>query len=181
MKIQQENKKNKKTAPFIIAGILLVIIAVILLIVKPFDKKNDESVSGSTEKEFMFKKQGELTFTNADKQVLAKVDIEIAKDDYSRELGLMFRKSMEENQAMLFIFPMDQKLSFWMRNTYIPLDMMFVNSANKIITIHKNTQTLSDQSYAATENGKYVVETVAGYTDKHNIKVGDYINYIESK
>lgn len=181
MKIQPENKKNKKTALYITAGVLLAAIAVILLIVKPFDKKIDETSGSGTEKEFMFKKQGELTFTNAEKQILAKVDIEIAKDDYSRELGLMFRKSMEENQAMLFIFPVDQKLSFWMRNTYIPLDMIFVNSANKIITIHKNTQTLSDQSYAATENGRYVVETVAGYTDRHNIKVGDYINYIDSK
>jgi len=181
MKPQPENKKIKNTKLYIIAGVLLTLAAIIIVIVNPFSKHNDESSNNTTEKEFMFKKHGELTFTNADKQILSKVDIEIAKDDYTRELGLMFRKTMEENQAMLFIFPVDQKLSFWMRNTYLPLDMIFIDSSNKIITIHKNTQTLSDQSYAATENGRYVVETVAGYTDKHNIKVGDYINFVEVK
>jgi len=84
---------------------------------------------------------------------------------------------MEMNQGMLFIFPEEEIRSFWMRNTYISLDMIFVNADKKIVTIHKNTKTLSDQSYASTEPAQYVVEVCAGFSDKYSIKTGDKINW----
>jgi hypothetical protein len=68
-----------------------------------------------------------------------------------------------------------------MRNTLIPLDMMFINKDNKIITIHKNTKTLSAQSYPSTAPAIYVVELVGGFTDKYNIIVGDKIFWIGTK
>jgi uncharacterized membrane protein (UPF0127 family) len=151
-----------------------VILAVILiLIIDPFSKKE------SIDSEYMFKKNGELTFTDSLNNPKAKIDIQIANNDFDRELGLMFRKQMDENKGMLFIFSEEAKQSFWMRNTLISLDMVFVNASNKIVTIHKNTQTLSDQSYPSTAPAKYVVEVNGGYCSKHNINEGDKINYIE--
>jgi len=85
---------------------------------------------------------------------------------------------MKENEGMLFIFPIQGNQSFWMRNTLISLDMLFVNDQKQIVTIHKNTKILSDQSYPATQPSIYVVEVLAGYTDKHNIRVGDKINWM---
>jgi uncharacterized membrane protein (UPF0127 family) len=86
---------------------------------------------------------------------------------------------MEENQGMLFIFPDEQIRSFWMRNTFISLDMIFVNSNKEIVTIHKNTRVLSSESYPSAEPATYVIEVVAGFTDKHNIKVGDKVGWMD--
>ena len=174
----QSSVKLKNQRPFfsnpvyIISGI--VILAVILfLVIDPFSKKE------STDPEYMFKKDGELTFTDSLNNTKTKIDIQIANSDFDRELGLMFRKQMEENKGMLFIFPEEARQSFWMRNTLISLDMIFVNGINKIVTIHKNTQTLSDQSYPSTAPAKYVIEVNGGYCSKHNINEGDKINFIE--
>jgi hypothetical protein len=129
--------------------------------------------------EYMFKKDGELTFTDSLNNPKTKIDIQIANNDYDRELGLMNRKQMDENRGMLFIFPVEQIQSFWMENTYIPLDMIFVNAAKKIVTIHRNTKILSEQSYPSSSPALYVIEVNAGYCSRHSITEGDRINFIE--
>jgi uncharacterized protein len=86
---------------------------------------------------------------------------------------------MDENHGMLFIFPDEEMQSFWMHETYIPLDMVFVNTAKKIVTIHRNTQILSDQSYLSTAPATYVIEVNAGFCAAHNISEGDKITFIQ--
>jgi len=130
---------------------------------------------------YTFTKEGELTFTDSLGTLKSKIDIEIADNVYERSLGLMNRKEMNENQGMLFIFPESEYQSFWMRNTLISLDMIFVNDKKEIVTIHKNTKILSDQSYPASKLALYVVEVLAGYTDKHDIKIGDKIDWMGTK
>lgn len=130
---------------------------------------------------YTFTKEGELTFTDSTGTLKAKIDLEIADDDYQRQLGLMNRKVMKENEGMLFIFPVQQLQSFWMRNTLISLDIMFVNDQKKIVTIHKNTKTLSDTSYPSSEPSIYVVEVLAGFSDRHNIRIGDKIDWMGTR
>ena len=130
---------------------------------------------------YNFKKGGELTFTDSIGNFLAKIDIEIADNNYERQLGLMNRISMEENQGMLFIFPTERYQSFWMLNTLFSLDILFINSNKEIVTIHKNTTPTSQQSYPSSKPAIYVVEVVAGYTDKFNINEGDRIHWIGTK
>jgi uncharacterized protein len=155
-----------------IIGLIVVIVIVILyLIISQAAKKNN------TDEEFVFKKQGELTFYSKDGNPVTNIDIQIAATDYDRELGLMFRKSMAENEGMLFIFPYSQIQNFWMKNTFISLDMIFADTAKQIVTIRKNTKTMSEQSYTSTEPAIYVIEVNAGFCDKHGIKVGDKINW----
>jgi hypothetical protein len=156
------------------AGILLA--ALIILFVFPGILKEEKS----DEVYYMFQKEGELTFSDSLKNQKAKIDIEIADTDYDRQLGLMKRISMEEKQGMLFIFPDETRQSFWMRNTLIPLDMMFINSNNEIVTIHKNTKVLSDQSYPSTSPALYVLEVNAGFANKYNIQVGNKIEWIKT-
>jgi uncharacterized membrane protein (UPF0127 family) len=178
---QAENKssvQSKNQRPFfsnrvyIISGIVILAV-ILLLVINPFSKNE------STDPEYMFKKEGELTFSDSLNNTKTKIDIQIANNDFDRELGLMFRKQMDENKGMLFIFPEEARQSFWMRNTLISLDMIFVNAINKIVTIHKNTQTLSDQSYPSTAPAKYVIEVNGGYCSKYNINEGDKINFTE--
>lgn len=166
------NKKNKSRKSLSKFEIILLIIAAGLIIYLFFPDIFNKSENEET---YMFRKNGELTFLDSIGKPITKINIEIAKTDFDRQLGLMYRKEMEITQGMLFIFPDEERQSFWMRNTNIPLDMIFVNSQNKIITIHKNTKPLSDQSYASTGPAKYVIETVSGFTDKFNINVGDKI------
>lgn len=134
----------------------------------------------NAEEEYMFKKNGELTFIDTSGSSV-KIDIQIARTEFDRELGLMFRKSMSENQGMLFIFPDTRIRSFWMRNTVIPLDMIFVDSSKTILNIAKNTTPYSDASYTSSGPARYVVEVNGGYTDRHMINPGDKINWSETK
>ena len=124
---------------------------------------------------FDFVKQGELTFNSKGKKFLSKIDIEIADDAQKQATGLMYRDRMKENQGMLFIFQKEDYQSFWMHNTQLPLDMIFVNKNLDIVTIRKNTTPFSDQSYSSTKPAMYVIEVNAGYCDRNNIKVGDKI------
>ncbi len=170
MKTNKEQKKNRSWIKILAA--LVIIILAVFLIAKEFFINDKIDIM-----EYPFTKEGELVFTDTTGLQKAKIDIEIADDEYQRELGLMNRKSMQENQGMLFIFPFERFQSFWMRNTFISLDMIFVDANKTIVTIHKNTQVLSDQSYPSSKPAKYVVEVVAGFTDKHNIQVGDKLDW----
>jgi uncharacterized membrane protein (UPF0127 family) len=160
---------------YVIAGIIIA--AIIILFVFPGILKKDNS----EEVYYMFQKEGELIISDSTNARKAVIDIEIADTDYDRQLGLMKRISMEEKQGMLFIFPAEAMQSFWMRNTLISLDMIFINSNKKIITIHKNTKVLSDQSYQSSAPAQYVLEVNAGFTDKYNIQAGDKIDWTVKK
>ena len=128
-----------------------------------------------------FTKQGELAFiSHATSDTLALIDIELADTEVLRARGLMFRKSMPENAGMLFIMDSEQIQGFWMRNTYISLDMLFVNAEHKIVTIHANTTILSERTYYSTQPALYVVEVNAGFSYQHNINVGDFIQFTGS-
>jgi len=170
----QSNKKGIKPLYQVIAVIALL--ALIFFLVFPDIFKKDKPLD-----EYTFKKEGELTFYSENNEQLVRIDIEIADNEYERQLGVMKRKTMKEKEGMLFIFPDETMRSFWMRNTFISLDMIFVNANKEIVTIHKNTRTVSDQSYPSSAPAIYVVEVVSGFTDKFNIKEGDKISWMDTK
>ncbi len=159
-----------------VATIIVLIAVAVFFVVNNFINNNETEV-----KYYTFRKEGELTFTDTLGNAKIKIDLEIADSEYERQLGLMNRKSMEETQGMLFIFQYERMQSFWMRNTLIPLDILFINKDKEIITIHKNTKTLSAQSYPSTAPAIYVVELVGGFTDKYNIVKGDKIFWMGTK
>jgi len=178
-KIKQEESApiNKKLNPLLVKiGIATIALMVVLVFV--LNNCQDETTDVHY---YKFKKEGELTFVDSVENPIIKIDIEIADNDYERQLGLMNRQSMEEMQGMLFIFPQQQFQSFWMRNTLFSLDMLFINSNKEIVTIHKNTTPLSEQSYPSSAPAIYVLEVNAGFCDRHNIKLGDKIFWIGSK
>ena len=159
-----------------IVTLVVIIVLVLFFVFNNFVKENEPEL-----KYYTFKKEGELTFTDSLGNTKIKIDLEIADNEYERQLGLMNRKSIEETQGMLFIFSTERLQSFWMRNTLIPLDMLFINKNKEIITIHKNTKVLSAQSYPSTEPAMYVVEVIGGFTDKYDIVAGDKIFWMGTK
>lgn len=100
------------------------------------------------------------------------VDAEIAERDEDRQRGLMYRKSLDDGAGMLFIFEIERELTFWMHNTCIPLDMIFIAADGTIVGIEENTPTLTDDTFSPGCNAKYVLEVNAGWTRKNGVKAG---------
>jgi uncharacterized protein len=129
-----------------------------------------------------FTPEGSLNFIKVtDSSVISHIVIEIADDDASSEKGLMYRRSMADSQGMLFVFKESEPRAFWMKNTYIPLDIIFIDEKFSIVSIQKDAVPFSETSLPSKENAKYVVEVNAGYTENHKIKIGDGIHFIRNK
>jgi uncharacterized membrane protein (UPF0127 family) len=88
--------------------------------------------------------------------------VEIAADDASRERGLMFRKTMEPDHGMLFVFPVSEGVAFWMKNTILPLDMIFIREDGTISSIAANATPYSTQEIPSMEPIRAVLELNAG-------------------
>lgn len=126
----------------------------------------------------VFKKEGVLSFIGKEKgDTIKTIDIEIAETDEERAKGLMDRTSMTDEQGMLFIFAEAEEQSFWMKNTYISLDIMYVGADQEIVSIQKYATPLSEESLPSFKKAKYVVETNAGFADKYKVKYGDKIAF----
>jgi uncharacterized membrane protein (UPF0127 family) len=100
---------------------------------------------------------------------------EIADDPRERALGLMYRRDMPEDHGMLFDFQAEQPVSFWMRNTYIPLDMLFIKADGTIDSIAERTTPLSDKSIPSRAPVRYVLEINGGLSDTLGIEPGDVV------
>ena len=172
---QSAEQKEKSSTP------KYGIIAVVIIVAGFFIYNNFIKKDSSEMHYYKFKKEGELTISDSLGNNKAKINIEIADDDYSRQLGLMNRKGMEDNQGMIFIFDEERMQSFWMLNTLFSLDMIFINKENRIVTIQKNTTPLSQQSYPSTKPALFVLEVVGGFSDNYNIKEGDVVHWITTK
>lgn len=102
-------------------------------------------------------------------------DVEMAVTPDQRSKGLMFRKSLPEGQGMLFDFGEETVVSMWMRNTYIPLDMIFIRSDGRIVRIAENTTPMSEVIISSGAPVKSVLEVVAGTARKFGIAPGDQV------
>lgn len=136
-----------------------------------------DTVNNKDAVKIQFKKQGEVYFQDSAKNLLKKIDVEIAETEETRHLGLMYRENMQEDQGMLFLFPAEEYQSFYMKNTIMPLDIMFVNSKKQVVKIHKNTVPYSEKSLPSMRPAIYVIEVVAGFADKYKIKEGSHIDW----
>lgn len=103
-------------------------------------------------------------------------DVQLATNDAERERGLMFVKSLPEGQGMLFDFKRDQPVSFWMHNTYIPLDMLFIAGDGRIMHIAENAKPLSDALIPSQYPVRAVLEVIGGTAEKLGIKPGDRVS-----
>jgi uncharacterized membrane protein (UPF0127 family) len=101
--------------------------------------------------------------------------VELALTPGEQSRGLMYRRALPEGQGMLFDFKRDQELSFWMKNTYVPLDMIFIRGDGRIHRIAENTEPLSERMVPSNGSVRAVLEVVAGTTRKLGIAPGDRV------
>ena len=103
--------------------------------------------------------------------------VEIADTEPAREKGLMFRKNLPDGHGMLFDFKREQDVSFWMKNTYIPLDMFFIQGNGRILRIAENAKPLSTDLIPSEGPVLAVLEVIGGTAHRLGIRPGDRVAY----
>lgn len=103
---------------------------------------------------------------------LHRFEIWIADDDARRARGLMFVKHLDANAGMLFVYPRTQPVAMWMKNTYVPLDMLFVGEDGRVLRVVENTQPLSLDTIASGVPVRAVIELNAGTAARLHIRPG---------
>ena len=101
--------------------------------------------------------------------------VEIAVTNEERARGLMYRKELAEGRGMLFDFTPDQEVSMWMQNTYISLDMIFIQGDGRVLRIAENTKPLSEAIISSNGRVRGVLEVIAGTAKKFGIAPGDRV------
>ncbi|HEX9804266.1 MAG TPA: DUF192 domain-containing protein [Candidatus Dojkabacteria bacterium] len=116
-----------------------------------------------------------VTFIKSDNNS-SNLTVEVADTQDERRVGLMNRHFLDYDRGMLFVFPKEEVLEFWMRNTFIPLDIIFVDEDKEIVYIQKNTTPLQESpTYSSIFPSKYAIEVNSGWSDTNNIEVGDTV------
>jgi uncharacterized membrane protein (UPF0127 family) len=115
----------------------------------------------------------ELTIMRAD-STQVKITVEIARTEEERSTGLMHRKKLPDGEGMIFVFDRDQQLSFWMKNTVIPLSIAFISSEGKITEI-KDMQPLDLNSVNSARSVRYALETPQGWFGRAGVSAGDTV------
>ena len=105
------------------------------------------------------------------------VKVEIADTPAKRELGLQYRRELAEDRGMLFLFPSERELTFWMKNTPISLDMIFINEEHKIVGIVHETVPFSTDTLSVSAPSRYVLEVNGGFSRRHGLKKGDDVRF----
>ncbi len=109
-----------------------------------------------------------ITFAEAG----AKLDAEIAKNEHDVTRGLMYRTEMPDDHGMLFKMPDRQEQIFWMRNTCIPLDMLFLDDDGTVVGVLPDVPVLNEEQRTVGKPSRYVLETNAGWAEAHGVRAG---------
>lgn len=175
-----QNKKYSQTVQSKSCGARVAVriaLSIMLPIIAAGFYQQDKSGSAVTAGP-AFKDDGQLIFmkhgTNA---AIKLIQIEIADNEAARTQGLMWREYMPEDDGMLFIFDKQEPVEFWMKNTYIPLDMIFADRTGRIVSIYQEATPLSEASIPSEKPAKYVVEVNGGFCAKYGINIDNKLVY----
>jgi uncharacterized membrane protein (UPF0127 family) len=107
------------------------------------------------------------------------LDVEVADTEPQREHGLMFRRQLPENHGMIFLFGDEREITMWMKNTYVPLDMVFIGDNWRIVRIARDAEPLSMSIISSVQPASRVLEILAGQADKLGLKPGDTVSLLQ--
>lgn len=129
--------------------------------------------------------QTEIQFEKRQIRIAGKtITVEIADSDEKRARGLMFRKSLPENQGMLFVFDSERELSFWMKNTLIPLSIGFFDKDKKLVDVQEMEPAIAAEMFPRTYKSRkpamYALEMEKGWFTRNGIKEGATFSFVSS-
>lgn len=160
----QSRGHNRSSRPGLVARLGVALIGTFLF----FGCQSGPDTPSLSE-EPTFEPQGEVRFVGADDQLIARIVVEFAETQQEQAQGLMGRRSLPALGGMLFINDEPRMQHFWMKNTPLPLDIIFIRDDLTITNIVKRTRPLSPDYIDSTEEAQYVLEVRAGFTDKYAI------------
>ena len=141
-------------------------------------KETDKPTKTEDKVEVSFKKEGVLKIRRTESDSIIKtLDIEVADNEYETQTGLMYRSKLETNHAMLFVFPNEDYRSFYMKNTKIPLDIIYIAADSSIVSVQKNAKPFNEASLPSGTPAKYVLEINGGLYDEWQLEEGDKIDF----
>ena len=139
------------------------------------DNSADDDIGEST-----FQRDGQLAFVEPNGDTLRTIEIEISDSDAERQRGLMRRRSLGYGRGMLFIFDEVDQSGMWMKNTPLPLDIIFVAPDSQVINIVRRTTPFSQETIKPSAPKKFVVEVRAGFADRFGINDSTKIRWVRS-
>ncbi|HEY1587209.1 MAG TPA: DUF192 domain-containing protein [Polyangia bacterium] len=108
------------------------------------------------------------------------VKVEVARSDPERERGLMYRQKLDAGRGMIFLFEAPQQLKFWMKNTYIPLDMIFIGADKHVVYVEENAEPLTLQTRGPDgEDTQFVLEVPGGWSRAHGVERGVAVKFVD--
>ncbi|KAB2808076.1 DUF192 domain-containing protein [Phaeocystidibacter luteus] len=168
-------------------GVVVILLAMVAFVVlqagifKDTPKK-ERPVQQPITKDYepSFTHEGEVWFLGTDGDTLATLPMEVAETSEEIQYGMMYRKSFKPTMyAMLFLMPGgDQPRSFWMRNTIVPLDIIYINSNREVVSIVENARPMDDTSLPSEGPASFVIEVPSGYTRSRGIAAGTKVAWM---
>lgn len=173
-------KKSRVIFSLLVLGFVILMVVIWQLLkspeIKPVRHTDSQTMKNSASNSPIFRKDGELSFLDGrTNKTIIKIDIEIADNENSRIQGLMYRDSLPATAGMLFLMESEEPQAFWMRNTKIPLDIIYADAGYRIVKICRNTLPYSEATIPSEKPALYVVEVNAGFSEQYQLKEGDRI------
>jgi len=165
--------RTDRRAPTTVTGTILSLLLTATLLFSACGEETPSSDRLNT----TFEAEGILDFYRPDSSLVTRIVLEMAESDAEQAQGLMYRTSLPDRGGMLFIDEAPSMQSFWMRNTPLPLDILFIDSNGEIVNIVKRTTPYSDDRIESTDSAQYVLEVRAGYTDRYGITDSMYVDW----
>lgn len=113
-----------------------------------------------------------IQFVQGRERVSPSITVEVCSTPQERSLGLMYRKSLAKDAGMLFAFPSERMNAFWMKNTYLSLDMVFIDSKLRVVGVLEDVPPLNEAPRGIDVPSQYVVELAAGGARQHGVSIG---------
>ena len=143
-----------------------------------FSSCKEDAIRTISTQQIEFTHEGNLNvYSNTSDTLKTKFDIEFAETDYETQTGLMYRKGMKNNQAMLFIFPNEAMHSFYMKNTEFSLDIIYIKEDLTIASMQENAQPFNETGLSSMAPIKYVLEINGGLAETLGISIGDRVSF----
>ncbi|HEX6839850.1 MAG TPA: DUF192 domain-containing protein [Polyangia bacterium] len=107
------------------------------------------------------------------------VKVEIARTEDEKHRGLMYRQKLEPGRGMIFLWSHPEPLKFWMKNTYIPLDMIFIGADKHVVYVEENAEPLTTESRGPDEDSQFVLEVPGGWARAHGVERGVACTFVD--
>ncbi len=167
--------QNKTTGTVTVIALTFATVFIVLQLIPSTPIKQVDVKSQREALDVPFQAEGSVYITSGT-DTLATFQIEVANTETEIRRGLMYRTKLEKSQAMLFDFPQTQVQTFWMRNTYMPLDILFFDDAGILVDAYTYTVPYSDEKLPSRAEAKYALEINAGLMRDLELEKGNQVH-----